>query len=496
MNTLHEHHVDPVSTGHGHRRRDIPAMVELTAEGGSSRPSALCWSIVAMLLPICPKTTTPVTEHSYILRFADEQSSRPQAASGLMFSADGRILAAIDWNRFVAWDTQTGKALHVAKPELSHQLFQLGDDVVVLERVQLKRQGPWASCNLRHAATGAVVPCTPYSSLIANGMAASFPGCETVSFLPSLDLAACIVNRANSAPASPVVIDGNQGPPRSAFLGEIQIFTLSTGKPLRTLPAPTETGAIRVSALGLDSRQAQARALVLSPDGKRIAALAPSGTITIWNCLDGKVVVSLAGECLDPFRAEARLLPDGELFLSPARRALIWAADSSALITISPGEAPHGVRRLVQWDLASASSRSIEWVGTKAERTGEDPAAAGGSRPPQASKGVPDATCISVFPDLKHALIVQALVVRGNTRTGGLELVDLAAGKPLGLIRVAEADSIRAIAYSPDASRVALATGSGSIVLLPTSTIETFAREHRSLVDVKSTISADAETGK
>jgi WD40 repeat protein len=443
--------------------------------------------ILGAVFLVCSQVAAQAEDQPLILRFSDGVPNRPQPALALMFSPDGKTLAAIDGTYLASWDAQTGKPLQAAKTVLPYQLCRLKDDVAVLERVQTKGQPFWSGCNLRRASTGAVVQCGSLSKLTVPAALGSYPASEGVTFAPQWDLGACIVNVATKSSSSPLVIDGVQGLPRAAFSGEIVLFALSTGTASRTLPAPSETGPVPVSDLLADARQSQARALVLSPDGKKLAALAPSGTITVWSCLDGKVIASLVGEAVNPFHTSVSLVPEGEMARGGARRTLVWSGDSNTIVTLCSRETLKGIRKLVRWDIASATQRTIEWLGTKPGRTVEEQVAAGEASPAQARRNdVADASFAVCSPDFQRALISQVPKLRGNSITGGLEVVDLSNSSPLGLVRVSEAESICAVAFSPDCRRVALATGTGSVIVAPLSMIETFAREHRALIDFKS----------
>lgn len=431
-------------------------------------------------------------DQTLILGFPAPTEGLPSCALGLQFSPDGKTLTAFD-NAFLgSWDTSTGAEIYCGQGTPVRSISRSEAGLLALVGT------PGTSeCLLSNAVTGEkqgafVMPPSTLpggadarksirypSYMLANGkQSTAYVGPLAIS--PVSARAACVV----VLPQARV---------QAAFSEGVWIFLSQDGKVLQRLSPPKASTPARTPDRSSTGDPLSIRDLVFSPNGKQLAAVSFSGTIVVWNCADGKVLHTLAGETPQDLSWPIRLLHEGHSATDPNSAQLLWVDGAESLLTLAPRpelDAP-GIRRVVRWTLSSSTPRTLEWIGAKLGVSVPAQLATARSSAEEAGSGVPQARFVVCSLDGSRAIVAleesKPNYQNYNNTRPGLEVVDLRQGRAIGVICVPPTDFVSSIAVTPDSSRVALSLKHGSIVVIPMADLDEFAAHQRSLVEIGST---------
>jgi serine/threonine protein kinase/WD40 repeat protein/tetratricopeptide (TPR) repeat protein len=153
---------------------------------------------------------------------------------------------------------------------------------------------------------------------------------------------------------------------------QLELWSLTTKRPVASLPSPAAVARVEFSADGrvllavaegaavagwpvsdtperrvLDGHTAGVPAVVFSPDGRQLVSVSKDQTVRVWDAATGRPLRTLTGH---PGEVEAAAFnPDGSLLATGDRAGAIrlWGAGSGDLLAeVGPGEPLHEVWRL------------------------------------------------------------------------------------------------------------------------------------------------------
>jgi WD40 repeat protein/beta-lactamase regulating signal transducer with metallopeptidase domain len=272
--------------------------------------------------------------------------------AGLLFSPDGRVLAArIGNGALLVWEVESGKLLHDIKLPTRETgnmvVLAIGGDggdapgmaftpdskALVGAATEYKKEEAAHSVKFWDLASGkelhkvpvpggvnvSGVALSPDGKLVAYGAGDSIHLCEVSS---GTELRKLRTGRVISAAFTP---DGKALAVR-ARNQRLRLWDVETGKELHQLsdadPPPQGMGGLAFVIVGAFSGP-EVRALAFSPDGKQIAAAAGS-TVRLWDVASGKEVHLSEGHWRPP--SAIVLSPDGKAVVSwgPDRMVRRW----------------------------------------------------------------------------------------------------------------------------------------------------------------------------
>jgi WD40 repeat protein len=215
--------------------------------------------------------------------------------------------------------------------------------------------------------------------------------------------------------------------------GNASIWRVADGNPMRTfsVTAPTMRGYVY--------------GVAFSPDGKRLAAVGPTGEIKVWNVEDGKLLSTMkSSETAVRFGAKVLFDPRGQLLISLIEGTLeTWRVQDGSLVRkAGPGDWVENVAMsadgntlalgtlhggIYLWDVETGSvSRTIK----ERNKSGSSNEAMYG---------------IAISPDSKT-------VVSGSSQ-GGIQVWSVDGGSPKNM-RDSSGTTVRWMAFSPDGSKL------------------------------------------